>query len=112
MRIFPEFDRAKHVQPKAGEMTASSPDWKSNESLAVGKGAIIQEFSAIVGNDKLEIDVAAWGEGHLRVNGLEIAHINDAKNRRQAFRDLKEIAERYLRAQALKPEKKIRGSVP
>ncbi len=77
-------------------MTASKPDWKPNEGLAVGKGATVQEFSATVGDDKLEIDVAPWGEGHLKVNGREIAHINDAKDRRQAFRELKKIADRYL----------------
>ena len=43
---------------------------------------------ATVGDDKLEIDVAPWGEGHLKVNGREIAHIDDAKDRRQAFREL------------------------
>src|SRR5262245_12405045 len=87
-------------------MTPTKPDWRSNDDLAVGKGATVQEFIATVGNNKLEIDVAPWGEGHLRVNGQEIAHVNDAKNRRQAFRDLKEIAERYLKAEAPKPESK------
>ena len=87
-------------------MTSTKLDWKSNEDLAVGKGATVQEFIATVGNDKLEIDVAPWGEGHLKVNGLEVAHINDAKDRRQAFRDLKVIVERYLQAETLKPESK------
>jgi enoyl-[acyl-carrier protein] reductase I len=72
-------------------MTVNRPDWKSNENLSVGKGATVQEFTATVGNDRLLIDVAPWGEGHLRVNGREIAHIND-----QAFRSLKRIADRYL----------------
>jgi hypothetical protein len=36
------------------------------------------------------------GEGHLRINGREIAHINEEKDRRQAFRRLKTIADRYL----------------
>jgi enoyl-[acyl-carrier protein] reductase I len=67
------------------------------------KGATVQEFVATVGNDKLEIDVAPWGEGHLKVNGREIAHVNDAKDRRQAFRNLKKLAERYLQDQAIKP---------
>ena len=79
-------------------------DWKINESLAVGKGATVQEFFAAAGNDKLEIDVAPWGEGHLRVNGREIAHVNDAKDRRQAFRELKKIADRYLDGQLIKPD--------
>ena len=72
-------------------MTSITPDWKPNEGLAVGKGATVQQFVAIVGRDKLEIDVAPWGEGHLKVNGREIARINDAKDRRQAFRELKRL---------------------
>jgi enoyl-[acyl-carrier protein] reductase I len=79
-------------------MTSSKPDWKTNADIAVGKGATVQEFLATVGDDKLEIDVAPWGEGHLRINGREIAHISDEKDRRQAFRKLKTIADRYLEA--------------
>ncbi len=70
-------------------MSMSKVDRKSNGDLAVGKGATVQEFMAIVGADKLAIDVAPWGEGRLRVNGEEIAHLKDAKDRRQAFRELK-----------------------
>src|SRR5271170_1890716 len=77
-------------------MPSNKPDWKTNENIAVGKGATVQEFLATVGDDKLQIDVAPWGEGHLRVNGQEIAHINNEKDRRQAFRKLKTIADRYL----------------
>jgi hypothetical protein len=40
------------------EMTPRKPDWRSNEDLAVGKGATVQQFVAIVGGDILEIDVA------------------------------------------------------
>ena len=87
-------------------MATPQPDWKSIEGLAVGKGATVQEF---VGNDRLEIDVAPWGESHLKVNGREIAHVNDAKDRRQAFRDLKKIAERYLQDQPIKPDIKRTG---
>ena len=72
-------------------MSLSKVDWKSNGQLAVGKGATIQEFMAIVGADKLEIGVAPWGEGRLSVNGHEIAHLKDAKDRRQAFSELKKI---------------------
>ncbi len=90
-------------------MTSRSPEWKSKEGLAVGKGATVQEFVAIVGDDKLEIDVAPWGEGHLKVNGREIASINDAKDRRQAFRDLKRLADQYL--QAPKSESKRKSSM-
>ena len=86
-------------------MSMSKVDWKSNGDLAVGKGATVQEFMAIVGADKLAIDVAPWGEGRLRVNGQEIAHLNDAKDRRQAFRELKKIAEHYLQTKAAPFEK-------
>jgi enoyl-[acyl-carrier protein] reductase I len=82
----------------------SKLDWKTNERLPAGKGATSQEFVATAGNDRLEIGVAPWGEGHLKVNGQEIAHINDAKDRRQAFGQLKKIAERYLQEQSMKPE--------
>ena len=58
----------------------------------------MQQFFATVGGDKLEIEVAPWGEGHLKVNGSEIARVNDAKDRRQAFRDLEQHANRYLSA--------------
>jgi enoyl-[acyl-carrier protein] reductase I len=71
-------------------------DWKSKEGLAVGKGATVQEFVATLDKDTFEIDVAPWGEGHFKVNGKQIAHINDAKDRRQVFRELKTMAERYL----------------
>ena len=73
------------------------PDWKANDQLAVGKGATVQEFVAVVGDTRLVIDVAPWGEGHLFVNGREIAHVTDAADRRQAFRRLNEIADRLLR---------------
>jgi len=74
-------------------MTSIKPDWKANEGLPVGKGATFQQWVAAVGKLKLEMDVAPWGEGHLKVNGREIAHVKDAKDRRQAF------AERYLQEQ-------------
>ena len=77
-------------------MTANKPEWKTNENLAAGKGATVQEFFATVGDDKLQIDIAPWGEGHLRINGKQIAHVDDAKDRRHAFRNLKKIADRYL----------------
>src|SRR5215471_12803462 len=83
----------------------SRVEWKSNGQLAVGKGATVQEFMAIVGADKLAIDVAPWGEGRLRVNGHEIAHVKDAKDRRQAFRELQKIAEHYLQTKSAPFEK-------
>ena len=71
-------------------------EWKPNTTLAVGKGATVQEFLATVGKDRFQIDVAPWGEGHLKLNGREIAHIDGCKDRREAFRELKKAAERYL----------------
>jgi len=71
-------------------------DWKTDTTLSVGKGATVQQFVAKLGDDQLQIEVAPWGEGHLRINGREIAHIDDAKDRRQAFRAIKLIADRYV----------------
>ncbi len=61
---------------------------------------------------RLKIDVAPWGEGHLKVNGREIAHIDDAKDRRQAFRNLKKIAENYLEAQSHRDSKRTSSMIP
>src|ERR1700756_1230860 len=91
-------------------MSLSRVDWKSNGQLAVGKGATVQEFMAIVGADRLAIDVAPWGEGRLKVNGHEIAHVREAKDRRQAFRELQKIADHYLQTRAAPFEKP--GSSP
>jgi enoyl-[acyl-carrier protein] reductase I len=77
-------------------MSSRKPNWKSNDKAAAGRGATAQQFFATVGGDKLEIEVAPWGEGHLKVNGREIARVTDAKDRRQAFRDLDKAAELYL----------------
>jgi enoyl-[acyl-carrier protein] reductase I len=77
-------------------MSPAKLDWKATEGLAVGKGATVQEFVASVGGDRYAIDVAPWGEGHLKVNGRQIGQVDDAKDRRQAFRELKKIAESYL----------------
>ncbi len=82
-------------------MPSSVTHWTANASLAVGKGATVQQFTASFGSDRLEIEVAPWGEGQFRVNGREIARINDAKDRREAFRELKKIAERYVRGEAV-----------
>ncbi len=78
-------------------ITATGPSWKPNEDLPLGKGSTIQQFIATVGADRLEIDVAPWGEGTLKVNGVQVAQVRDKKNRREAFRALKTAAERYLR---------------
>ena len=85
-------------------------DWKTNEALAAGKGATVQEFFATAGKDKLKIGVFPWGEGHLTINGREIAHIDHAKDRRGAFRELQNIALRYLSGQPLKSGSKSMAS--
>jgi enoyl-[acyl-carrier protein] reductase I len=66
-------------------MASTTPDWKAKEGLAAGKGATVQEFVATVGYKRLEIDVAPWGEGHLKVNRRKIAHVNDAKTGAKPF---------------------------
>ncbi|MBX9841441.1 MAG: enoyl-ACP reductase FabI [Xanthobacteraceae bacterium] len=48
--------------------------------------------------EKLEIEVAPWGEGHLKINGLEVARVTDAKDRRDAFSQLEKAAEQHLTA--------------
>ncbi len=85
-------------------MLSNTLEWKINEALAAGKGATLQQFFANAGSDRLEIDVAPWGEGHLKVNGREVAHIDNAKDRRQAFREIKKIAERYVETHMLQTE--------
>jgi enoyl-[acyl-carrier protein] reductase I len=102
------FDQVLKEWKKGGEMP-TKPEWRPNEKLAVGKGATIQQFLATFGNDEFAIDVAPWGEGHLRVNGREIAHIDNAKDRRQAFRELKKIAEGYAGGEVAQPGTKRRS---
>ncbi len=85
-------------------------EWRTDESLAVGKGVTVQQFVATIGDDQLQIDVAPWGEGHLKINGREIAHVDDAKDRRQAFRTIKQIADRYVETHMTTSESK-KGSV-
>jgi enoyl-[acyl-carrier protein] reductase I len=80
-------------------MPSTKLTWKANLDLAAGKGATVQKFVATAGGHKLKIDVAPWGEGHLKINGREIARIDHAKDRRQAFRELKKIADGYLAGQ-------------
>ncbi len=72
-------------------------DWRASERLAVGKGATVQAFVAAFGPDRLEIAVTPWGEGFLRLNEREIGHVSNGKNRRQAFEDLRTMAEQYLK---------------
>lgn len=92
-------------------MASANLNWKVNEKLAAGKGATVQEFFASSGSDSLEISVAPWGEGQLRVNGREIAHVDYAKDRRQAFRELDLIAGRYLSGDFVTVEKERRPSM-
>ena len=80
-------------------MPATKPDWTVNKDIAVGRGATFQQWVATVDKAKFEMDVAPWGEGHLRVNGLEIGSVDNAKDRRQVFRDLNQVAQRYLQGQ-------------
>ena len=80
-------------------MTLPRPEWKSNNELPAGKGATAQEFFTTVGNYKLEINVAPCGVGDLRINGHKIGHVENARNRREAFRMLAEEAEQFLREQ-------------
>ena len=78
-------------------MTFPKPEWKTNDQLPAGKGATVQQFFARVGDYELEIKVAPWGEGDLTVNGREISHVDNAKNWREAFGKLAQMAEQYLR---------------
>jgi hypothetical protein len=76
---------------KAAEMASKILEWRTDE-LPVGKGATVQQFVATLDDDQLQIAIAPWGEGHLKINGREIAYVADAKDRRQAFRAIKQIA--------------------
>ena len=60
-------------------MSSRPLEWKTDETLAVGKGATVQQFIATLGEDQLQIDIAPWGEGHIKVNGREGARVNDAR---------------------------------
>jgi len=82
-------------------MTMGTVEWKADDSFAVGKGATLQVFIATVGKDELEMGVMPWGEGHLKLNGREVAHIDHAVDRRHAFRELNRIASHLLDGQIL-----------
>ena len=45
-------------------------------------------FVATIGPTVSDNDGCCWGEGHFRVNGVEVARIDDAKDRRHAFREM------------------------
>src|ERR671912_12573 len=91
-------------------MTSVELEWRAKEGLAVGKGATVQEFVAMVGDKRFEIDVTPWGIGHLKVNGREIAHVDSAKDRRQAFRELAKTAQHYLGGNGTVPKSKNTSS--
>ncbi len=86
-------------------------DWNTNPALAAGKGATLQQFVASLGDDRLAIDVTPWGEGFFKVNGKEIARISHAKDRRQAFREINKIAQRYVETHMYKPDEKVTSPV-
>jgi enoyl-[acyl-carrier protein] reductase I len=81
-------------------MTPIKPHWKAHAAVTAGQGAAIQQFVATVGSARLEIVVAPQGDGTLKVNGVQIAHIRSAHSGREALRDLKKIAARHLRRRA------------
>jgi enoyl-[acyl-carrier protein] reductase I len=89
------------TRPKTVDMVAGSPRWKLNQDFAVGKGATVQRYAAIVGKDRFEIDVAPWGEGYLRVNGYQAACVDDAADSQQAFRRLNHVARSLLEGQSM-----------
>ena len=93
-------------------MSPTTPDWEPNTDVPVGKGATAQQFVATVDQKKLEIEIAPWGEGRLKVNGREIARIEDPKDRRYVFRDLKQLAERYLRGEKIEIGKARPATLP
>ena len=68
-------------------------DWIPNADLPSGKAATRQEFDAKVGADQLAIETTPWGDGDLKINGAEVAHVHDEKTQLQAFQDLKRAAQ-------------------
>jgi enoyl-[acyl-carrier protein] reductase I len=80
-------------------MTPIKPHWKAH-AAPPAQGAVAQQFVATVGNARLEIEVAPQGDGTLKVNGVQIAHVRSARSGREALRDLKRIAARHLRRRA------------
>jgi enoyl-[acyl-carrier protein] reductase I len=96
-----------NLRSRSRVMNLSKLDWRVNQDLAVGKGATVQGFVATVHNRKLEIDVAAWGEGRLRVDGEEVAHIRGVKGRNRTFSKLSEIADRFVEKQMLDTKPKF-----
>ena len=82
-------------------MTPTKPHWKSHPIPGhVGHGAPVQQLVATVGSIRFEIDVAPWGDGTLKVNGVQLAQVRAARSSREALRDLKTVAARHLRTRA------------
>src|SRR5262249_48074376 len=104
------------IQPRRTEglnaMPSSKLDWQANNNVAAGRGATLQLFVATLGDNKFEIGVAPWGEGHFKVNGRQVARVDDAKDRRQAFSQLKKIAEDYVAGQTNKSDGKKSSRLP
>lgn len=73
-------------------MNKNRSDWKPDLSLPTGKGATRQRFDAEDKVEHLSIETEAWGEGDLKANGVEIAHVDDGKSASDAFRNLDRIA--------------------
>jgi len=103
--------RDESARDRGPRMPGRTLDWKSKEGLAVGKGATVQSFVSSAGGKELQIDVMPWGEGHLKANGRQVAQVNDAKDRRQAFRQLAKSAEQFLQDQASEPASKRSSSM-
>ena len=80
-------------------MTPIKPHWKAHAAVPDGPAAV-QQFVATVGSSRLEIEVAPQGDGTLKVNGVQIAHVRSARSGREALRDLKKIAARHMRRRA------------
>ena len=84
-------------------MTPIKPHWKAHQIPPAEEGAPVQQFVATVGSARLEIEVAPWGDGTLKVNGVQIAQVHAARSSREALRDLKTIAARHLRKRGTAP---------
>ncbi len=84
-------------------MTPIKPQWKAHQVPHADAGAAVQQFVATVGGARLEIEVAPWGDGTLKVNGIKIAQVHAARSSREALRDLKTIAARHLRKRVAAP---------
>lgn len=68
-------------------------DWNADVSLPAGKGATVQRFTATDGEDQIEICTTPWGEGDLKINNKQVAHVADDQSGGDAFRELETIAE-------------------